>query len=77
MRGPQPEDSSLPRPRVDPLSGGALNWSDCIAPVRLNRLACPTREAAIFQGLPLLDAVSCDGVEWRDEKFQRVDAVLA
>jgi hypothetical protein len=60
--------------RADPLSGGPPQL------VGLYRTGAPKSFGVsyagrrYFEGLPLPEGVRYDGVEWRDENFQRIDA---
>jgi hypothetical protein len=59
--------------KIDPLSGGPpqlLGMYRTHGPKAFGILFDGRR---YFQGLPLNDAIRFDGVEWRDEYFQRID----
>lgn len=59
--------------KADPLSGGATATSRNVSYSGPQGFGLLYDGRRYFQGLPLHDAIRFDGIEWRDEYFQRID----
>jgi hypothetical protein len=61
------------RSKADPLSGGAPQLVGLYRKGRPQSFGVSYNGHRYYQGLLVQDSMHFDGVEWRDEKFQRVD----